>query len=74
VRPPLAFDVGYCLTQPRRVFAERISSTRAKWNLLAGRFAWTRFATKTMPKVPWEEKDIVIPWPTPDRPTLPDRK
>ncbi|EAU84311.1 hypothetical protein CC1G_01307 [Coprinopsis cinerea okayama7 len=54
------------------VFAERVSATRARWNYLQGRFAWTRFATKTTPRVPWEEKDIVIPWPKPEKPTLPD--
>ncbi|TFK29246.1 hypothetical protein FA15DRAFT_632108 [Coprinopsis marcescibilis] len=54
------------------VFAERISSTKARWSILQGRFAWTRFATKTLPKIPWEEKDIVIPWPKPEKPTLPE--
>ncbi|TEB04028.1 hypothetical protein FA13DRAFT_1760444 [Coprinellus micaceus] len=42
------------------------------WNLLRGRFAWKRAATKTVPRIPWETGYVNIPWPKVEKPTLPE--
>jgi len=55
------------------VFAQRVSADKPKWNLLRGRFVWTRFATKTVPAIPWEAGSVKIPWPKRETPSLPER-
>ncbi|KAJ2912206.1 hypothetical protein MD484_g8209, partial [Candolleomyces efflorescens] len=52
------------------VFAQRVTASKPQWNLLRGYFVWNRYASKTLPKIPWEEGHVQIPWPKPEKPTL----
>ncbi|KAJ3548832.1 hypothetical protein NMY22_g1112 [Coprinellus aureogranulatus] len=54
------------------VFAQRVTNSRPVWNLLRGRFAWKRYATKTIPRIPWETGYVQVPWPKPEAPSLPE--
>ncbi|KAF6762819.1 hypothetical protein DFP72DRAFT_877023 [Ephemerocybe angulata] len=54
------------------VFAQRVTATKPSWNLLTGHFVWNRYAAKTLPRIPWESGHVQIPWPKPEKPTLPE--
>ncbi|KAF7432834.1 hypothetical protein PC9H_004777 [Pleurotus ostreatus] len=63
-------DVGS--TEPRilPVYAQRVGTMKPYWNRRCHRYEWTRFATRTVPKIPYlADEKITIPWPRPDKPT-----
>ncbi|KAF8897200.1 hypothetical protein BD779DRAFT_1638600 [Infundibulicybe gibba] len=55
------------------VFAKRLGTSKPFWNSFLRRFDWQRFATTTVPPLPQSQREKTpIPWPKPEKPTLPN--
>ncbi|KAF8509438.1 hypothetical protein BU17DRAFT_56111 [Hysterangium stoloniferum] len=65
-------------TEPTRqhVFALDLRCTAAKWSPSLGRYHWERYAVRTTPALPGNEKKvhIPIPWPKHEKPSPPPRE
>jgi hypothetical protein len=58
-----------------RVFALRLGRTKPYWQPMGRRWEWERVVAKTTPPLPEGTAGtrIVVPWPKPEKRTLPSR-